>query len=409
MVGDLIMTMPDIKSFATVDDVTNIYLFIADSVRERATSESITSLGISGRAVAASTYTGSSYPSIITGQYPATHCVWGFDDSLSNRPALLSGPEVFGLNAETMWTDLPSIEKPLFKMVRATSAEAMPLIGLNPLFTAVEHHKGGHLPYGYSLAEYHTPEFFKQVRPSLEDIPALYQRSVRTAEERFLEAVETLNDRGLLEETLVIYTSDHGENLGEKKNGAAIGHGDPVSSDLVYVPIVFTGAGLPDESLDVCLSGVDVAPTALSALGRRTCNHDGQDCWTELPTNRLLRSERWVHGDVPMLGTTETFKSTSVWDSNGGIVFHRGNLWSRVALAVQTQYIQTPWGYLNRSHPYRWLASLQKYGPGCIYHGNPGFNEEEAASMIKPFQKTNATGEDEEIDSKQLRKLGYMN
>lgn len=116
-----------------------------------------------------------------------------------------------------------------------------------------------------------------------------------------------------------------------------------------------------------------------------------------------------MHGDVPILGTIETYKSTSIWDNDGGIVFHRGNFWNRVALAAGMQYFKTPWGYLNRPCPSRWFASLRKYGPACVYHDNPGFNEEEAASMIKPFRETNATGEDEKIDSKQLRKLGYMN
>jgi arylsulfatase A-like enzyme len=293
-------------------------------------------------------------------------------------------------------------------MVKATSADAMPLSDLNPPFVAVEHHKGGHLPYGYSFAEYDTPSFFEEIRPSYKDLPGLYEESVRTAEERFLEAIEHLNNRGVLDETLVIYTSDHGEALGEKKNGGAIGHGDPISPDLVNVPIVFAGAGLSDQSLDTPLSGVDVAPTALSALGRGAHSFDGEDCWTELRTNRYLRSERWVQFDAPMLGTIDSYKASSVWDDSGGIVFHRGSRLGRVALAVGKRHVKAPWSYLNRSSPGQWLALLQKYGRNSIQYGSPDFDEESAASIIKPFRKGNAAGEAEEIDREQLRKLGYL-
>lgn len=402
--------MPGLQEFASTDEVTNVFLFIADSVRERATSESITSLGVSGSAVAASTYTGSSYPSILSGQYPATHRVWEFDDCLSDRPALLSGPEAFGLNAETIWTDLPPAEKPPFQMVQATACDATPLTDLNPPFVAVEHHKGGHLPYGYSFADYDTPGFFEKVSPSHKDLPALYEKSVRTAEERFLEAVENLNNRGLLDETLVIYTSDHGEALGEKKNGAVIGHGDPISPDLVYVPIVFAGAGLSDKTLDMCLSGVDIAPTAVSALGRSTHNVDGQDCWTEFPTDRVLRSERWTQADVPILGTIDSYKASSVWDSNGGIVFNMGNRLTQFGLAVRRELYAAPWAYLNRA-PRRlghWPALLQKYGANSIRYGDPEFDKESAYSIIKPFRKADAADDTEEIDREQLRKLGYL-
>jgi arylsulfatase A-like enzyme len=399
-----------IRQFATADEVTNVYLFVADSVRERATSESITSLGVSGRAVAASTYTASSYPSILSGQYPATHRVWGFDDSLADRPALLSGPESFGLHAETIWTDLPPAEKPPFRMVKATATDAMPLTDLEPPFVAVEHHKGGHLPYGYSFAEYDTPGFFEEIRPSLEDLPALYEESVRTAEERFLEAVDHLDDRGLLDETLVIYTSDHGETLGERRNGAVIGHGDPISPDLVSVPIVFAGAGLSDRSLDTALSGVDVAPTALSALGRETRDLDGRDCWTELPTDRLLRSERWVQADTPILGTIDSYKASSVWDGDGGIVFNTGNRLSQLGAAVRRELFIAPWSYLNR-HPRRlghWSALLHKYGANRIRYGDPDFDVESAVSTIEPFRKGDATSTADDIDREQLRKLGYL-
>jgi arylsulfatase A-like enzyme len=403
--------MPSLQELASVDRVENIYLFVADSVRESVTSEAITSLGVSGRAIAASTYTASSFPSILSGQYPATHCVWSFDDRLPNQPALLCGPEAFGMNADTIWTDLPPEKKPPFKMIGATGEHKADISVLDPQFVAVEHHKGGHLPYGHSFSEYaSTDNFFKTEKPALSELFPLYQRSVQTAEQRFLDAIEYLRNCNLLEETLVIYTSDHGEALGEVENSGTIGHGDPISPDLVDVPVVFAGAGLPNSNLDRLLSGVDIAPTALSALGQEIDSIvDGQDCWTNEPSDRLFRSERWIQYESSMFGELDRYKASSVWDVNGGIVFHQGSLLMRLVLATGNEFVKAPWAYLNRNprQPKRWVKMIRSYAANTLRYGDPEFSDKEAAAEIERFEKS-STPTEESIDRDQLRKLGYL-
>jgi hypothetical protein len=266
---------------------------------------------------------------------------------LPERPPLIDGPESFGMTAETIWTDLPPVEKPPFQMIGATGDDTAALADLDPPFVAVEHHKGGHMPYGFTFDEYASAEdFFRHKQPSLAELPALYEESVRTAEQRFLTICDRLVERGLLSDTLVIYTSDHGEALGETDNSATIGHGDPISPDLVDVPIVFAGAGLPDADLGTVLSGVDVGPTALGALGRSDSagrRVDGYDCWHDSPEDRLLRSERWVTYDAPIVGDIDRYRAASVWDRNGGFVFHRGSRLARLALAVGNEFLKAPW------------------------------------------------------------------
>jgi hypothetical protein len=337
-----------LRERASVDEVENIYLFVADSVREQTTSDAVTSLGVSGRAIAASTYTASSFSSILSGQYPSTHCVWSFNDRLPKRPPLLDGPETFGMTADTIWTDLPPAEKPPFQMVNATADDATSVTELDPPFIAVEHHKGGHMPYGFTFEKYPSIDrFFLAERPTLEELPVLYAESVRTAEECFLAAVDKLAERDLLEKTLVIYTSDHGEALGEAANAAIVGHGDPIAPDLVEVSVVFAGVGLPDTDIDALLSGVDVAPTALAALGRSGQREngdsvdwrvDGQNCWTGTPGDRLLRSERWVTYEAVGLGELDRYRATSVWAADGGLSSNGGAGWrdsdSRSAMSL---------------------------------------------------------------------------
>lgn len=81
---------------------------------------------------------------------------------------------------------------------------------------------------------------------ALERMRHLYARSVRLMDDWLARVLERLDDRGLLEETLVIVTSDHGENFGE--NGL-LAHAFSIDDRLTRVPFVTnrpdfgTGAG----------------------------------------------------------------------------------------------------------------------------------------------------------------------
>ncbi len=72
----------------------------------------------------------------------------------------------------------------------------------------------------------------------------LYGRSVAYADDWLGSVLESLEACGLLEETLVIVTSDHGENLGEN---ALFGHAFSLDERLIHVPFVAAGPGAPDE------------------------------------------------------------------------------------------------------------------------------------------------------------------
>jgi arylsulfatase A-like enzyme len=52
--------------------------------------------------------------------------------------------------------------------------------------------------------------------------------------------LEALDGRGILDDTLVIVTSDHGENFGE---GGLIAHGFSLDQRLIHVPLVMAGPG----------------------------------------------------------------------------------------------------------------------------------------------------------------------
>ena len=66
----------------------------------------------------------------------------------------------------------------------------------------------------------------------------MYGRSVRLMDDWLARVLERLDRAALLKDTLVIVTSDHGENLGE---GHLIGHSFSLDQRLVHVPFVLAG------------------------------------------------------------------------------------------------------------------------------------------------------------------------
>lgn len=74
-----------------------------------------------------------------------------------------------------------------------------------------------------------------------------------------------LDERGLLTNTLVAFTADHGESLFDR--GRNYGHGASLYEELVRVPLVFYNPTLTNASVDGCLGAVmDIHPTLLTAM-----------------------------------------------------------------------------------------------------------------------------------------------
>ena len=75
---------------------------------------------------------------------------------------------------------------------------------------------------------------------ALERMRHLYARSIRRLDDWLADLLGSLDGAGVLDETLVIVTSDHGENLGE--NGL-MGHSFSLDERLIRVPCVAAGPG----------------------------------------------------------------------------------------------------------------------------------------------------------------------
>jgi arylsulfatase len=98
----------------------------------------------------------------------------------------------------------------------------------------------------------------------------LYDGSIRMADDQLGRLLEKLESGGRLEDTIIIYHSDHGEALGE--DGHTTTHPNECFTDeLLHVPLVMAGPGLPaGKRISELTENMDILPTLADALGLET-------------------------------------------------------------------------------------------------------------------------------------------
>jgi hypothetical protein len=283
------------------------------------------------------------------------------------------------------------------------------LSDLSPPFVHVVHKLGPHAPYGFGNTEYRTGPFFKDFHDP-EDLRRRYRSDAEDSAETFLSIVETLEQRDLLEETLCVFTSDHGELLGQGIGGLW-GHSTPLCPDLLTVPVVFLGAGLPtDEQLSGLISGVDIAPTCLSALGQTQGNVDGLDLWEQQPAEtRRVRADVWQRyeiddHDVPVYAGSALCEQDGIW------VKHRRSRTLRTMFYLYNLSFDDHAPATRRTLTWdRLKQGVKTYGKRWIEFGTPTASQDEARAALdyrleRLSDPLRLTGKQED----HLRDLGYL-
>jgi len=100
---------------------------------------------------------------------------------------------------------------------------------------------------------------------ALADCAALYDAEIAFTDFHVGRLLEALEQRGLLAQAHVVFTSDHGENLGE--DGLFYEHGPSVHDASLRVPLLVAGPGIP-PGVDAGVARLeDLAPTLLALAG----------------------------------------------------------------------------------------------------------------------------------------------
>jgi Flp pilus assembly protein TadD len=123
-----------------------------------------------------------------------------------------------------------------------------------------------------------------------------YDAEIASADRQVGRLLDALAEQDVLDDTLVVFTSDHGESLGE--------HGEQTHAVFIYestirVPLIFRHPGtLPAGTVyQGDARGVDLFPTVLSMLGHA------------IPTNQGFDLTRALKGETPPPGKPQYSES----------------------------------------------------------------------------------------------------
>ncbi len=106
----------------------------------------------------------------------------------------------------------------------------------------------------FTVAEEHRPY-----------VRSLYEGELRYMDESVGKLMDWLEELGLRDNTVVCFTSDHGEELWDHQRW---GHGQSCYEELIRVPLILRGPGVPEgATVQPAVSAVDLLPTLAELLG----------------------------------------------------------------------------------------------------------------------------------------------
>ena len=100
----------------------------------------------------------------------------------------------------------------------------------------------------------------------LEHLQSAYDRRLRETDRVIGELARTLASRGLTEETLLVITSDHGEQFLE--HGKLVHGGDAFYNELIHIPFVVSNPRLFPNTITAStpMTSIDFGPTLLDFM-----------------------------------------------------------------------------------------------------------------------------------------------
>jgi arylsulfatase A-like enzyme len=116
-------------------------------------------------------------------------------------------------------------------------------------------------------------------------LEALYDGELARTDAAIADLLRRLAARGLLAESVLVYSADHGE---EFQDHGGWGHGGHLHEEVLHVPLALRVPGVEPRRIDTLVSLVDLAPTLLDALRIESpSSFEGRSL---LP---LMRGEAW--------------------------------------------------------------------------------------------------------------------
>lgn len=380
--------------------INNVFFYVMDSLRWDATPEQIQDNGLVFKTVSQSLFSAPSFATLATGRYPPHHGVHNWTDRM---PA--DTPTIFDIDGvqSGFWQRGPTGGQAIFPILQQDGKTEMG--DLDPPFVYLERNTFPHVPYTGTDAET-AKEYWSTRGTDWERIRNEYKGGIRRSVRELDARLGELADRDLLDETLVIVTSDHGELFGEH---GEVAHGTPACPELVYVPTVFIHPSLSASDFHAdpnagIIEHVDIVQTLLSALGHSdVVDTDGTD---------LLRAERprpWGYNHIDIVRSGRSmYAAESLWWCDGGYVFAQNTRVYRTIYAIY-QLLQGASRKSVRGSPAELLGT---YIPQHTSYGSPPIHNEQAREMLRQFREQldrieSRSVELDEDTNELLESLGY--
>jgi hypothetical protein len=398
-------------------DVRNVLIYVDDAVRYDALATELATLGPTYRTIAASTHTPTSFGSLLTGLYPPVNGITSFAHQPATSVRSITDLETHTVSVAARGGMNHSIATMFGDPSRATIED------LEPPFVHIVRRPGGHTPYdGFDMTTFEWAnergnETGREYLYRMANDPAQarqeYYDGVQTSFEEFQRVLAVLERRGLAEDTLVVYTSDHGELLGEY---GFFGHTHLATPEIVYVPTTLIHPSLTPESAEALFHHVDLLPTIEASVDDLDIGRTHGSALGEGRTNGYNHFAHVRYGTIPdgaealirAIGGFERLVR-SVWDRNGGHVFVDGSRVKTTALFAGL-LLQAPIGR-QLYHSRRISDVYARFAPGHQSYGSPAFSAAEARQEIDALPTDLSSSQDVDLDEQtveRLRDMGYI-
>ncbi|UIP01001.1 sulfatase-like hydrolase/transferase [Halobaculum sp. CBA1158] len=391
--------------------IRNVFLYVGDGVRYDYLPDRIANMGVSTKCIAGSIHSPTAFSTIISGVLYPQHKVADFTDQISiELPHLFSATSHDTAFCNTInhppFNTNPATDSILATTLNTDDSPSDLLETITSPFIVLERGPGGHAPYGEFKGD--ASEYFRDRKNATRDVLASeYATAVRKDADHFLSQVATLRDRGLAEETLIIYTSDHGELLGEM---GTVGHNGPIHRRLVETPCVFIHPSLPSRSVaDEIVRQIDILPTIVDAADVNLNIPEelpGCALTIERPASLGASFYRKHAFEQSTIFPTLSLSYDAVFGPTGGFIFPKSNLPTRVSAAIYS-LLTGPKSAFRRNHA---LDVLSGFLDGTQTVGTPQFPMNEAQEYLGQISSMKIHESTTEVDvpEQRLRELGYL-
>jgi arylsulfatase A-like enzyme len=155
---------------------------------------------------------------------------------------------------------VPYTPPPPYDTMFTASAGEHRLLPLLPKEIIMNGRSVGGIPYSARLGEHTDAHYYV----------AQYDGEIRYLDDSLGQLLDELRALGLLDRSLVIFTSDHGEGMGE--HDFFFNHTEFVFTSLIHVPLILRlpKADNSGQQINEAVALSDVFPTVLSILGLGT-------------------------------------------------------------------------------------------------------------------------------------------